>query len=270
MRRWRAIVPIILAVLVASTASMYLYKWMQAQTSKKTVVKVVESEAVPIAVTTVDLVWGTKLTSEMMKSTPYLKESLPPGYFSDLEALRGRVLTSHLKANEPILESKLAPSSVTTGGVAAVVTPGKRALAVKGNKVIGISGFIRPGNRVDVLVTLKDPRTKKETTKIVLENVLVLAAGPQIEENEKGEPSPVGVYTLEVSPEEAERLALISTKGALRFALRNVTDSETVLTKGETIPKTLSAYRPPVPPAVKRARATVQVIKGGEVHHVKF
>ena len=100
--------------------------------------------------------------------------------------MEGRVLIVSLKQNEPILETKLAPTSVSTGGVSAVVTPGKRAISVKGDKVLGISGFIKPGNRVDVLVTLKHGK-KKETTKIVLENVLVLATGKEIQENDKGE-----------------------------------------------------------------------------------
>jgi pilus assembly protein CpaB len=234
----------------------------------KEVVKVVESEAVPVVVAAVDLPWGTKLNSEMIKRTPYLKESLPPGYFSDSDAMEGRVLIVSLKQNEPILETKLAPTSVSTGGVSAVVTPGKRAIAVKGDKVLGISGFIKPGNRVDVLVTLKHGKT--ETTKIVLENVLVLASGKEIQENDKGNPSPVDVYTMEVTPEEGEKLTLAASKGKLQFALRNVTDAEIVLTKGATINKTLSSFRPPVPPKVRRSRAKVQVIKGSKSKKVRF
>jgi pilus assembly protein CpaB len=269
MERWRAILPIFLALVVALTASFFLYKWLQRQRAPKEVVKVVESDAVPVVVAAVDLPWGTKLNSEMIKRTPYLKESLPPGYFSDSDAMEGRVLIVSLKQNEPILETKLAPTSVSTGGVSAVVTPGKRAIAVKGDKVLGISGFIKPGNRVDVLVTLKHGK-KQETTKIVLENVLVLATGKEIQENDKGNPSPVDVYTMEVTPEEGEKLTLAASKGKLQFALRNVTDAEIVLTKGATINKTLSSFRPPVPPKVRRSRAKVQVIKGSKSEKVRF
>ncbi len=268
MKRWRAILPIFLALVVALTASFFLYKWLQRQRAPKEVVKVVESDAVPVVVAAVDLPWGTKLNSETIKRTPYLKESLPPGYFSDSDAMEGRVLIVSLKQNEPILETKLAPTSVSTGGVSAVVTPGKRAISVKGDKVLGISGFIKPGNRVDVLVTLK--HGKKETTKIVLENVLVLATGKEIQENDKGNPSPVDVYTMEVTPEEGEKLTLAASKGKLQFALSNVTDAEIVLTKGATINKTLSSFRPPVPPKVRRSRAKVQVIKGSKSKKVRF
>jgi pilus assembly protein CpaB len=270
MKRWQAILPIVLALVVALTTSFFIYKWLQRQRAPKEVVKVVESEAVPVIVASVDLPWGTKLNSEKIKRTPYFKESLPPGYFSEVDAMEGRVLIVSLKQNEPILETKLAPTSVTTGGVSAVVTPGKRAISVKGDKVLGISGFIKPGNRVDVLVTMKHARMKQEITKIVLENVLVLATGKEIQQNDKGEPSPVDVYTMEVTPEEGEKLTLAASKGKLQFALRNVTDAETVLTRGATVVKTLGSFRPPVPPKVRRSRASVQVIKGSESKKVKF
>lgn len=269
MKNWKIVVPIVFALLVASTASVFLYKWMQAHNAPMEVVKV-ESEAVSVAVATVDLSWGTKLQSEMMISRPYLKESLPEGYRSSLDTLKDRVLIAPVKKNEPILESKLAPTTVASGGVSAIVTPGKRALAVKGDKVIGISGFILPNNRVDVLVTLEDKKRKRQMTKVVLENLLVLATGTQIEENDKGEPAPVDVYTLEVTPEEGEKLTLAATRGKLQFALRNVTDGETVFTKGATVQGTLSSYRPPVSRKVLRQRTTVEVIKGSEVKKVKF
>lgn len=269
MKNWKIVLPIGFALLVATTASVFLYKWMQAHNAPQEVVKV-ESEAVLVAVASADLSWGTKLQSDMMRSTPYLKESLPEGYRSSLDTLKDRVLIAPLKKNEPILESKLAPTTVAVGGVSAIVTPGKRALAVKGDKVIGISGFILPSSRVDVLVTLEDKKRKREMTKIVLENVLVLATGTQIQENDKGEPAPVDVYTLEVTPEDGEKLALAATRGKLQFALRNVTDDETVLTRGATVQGTLSSYRKPEPRKVWRRRNTVEVIKGSEVKKVKF
>jgi pilus assembly protein CpaB len=270
MQRWRAIFSIALALVVALTASFFLYKWLQAQKAPKKVVKVVEQEAVSIAVVAVNLPWGTKLSPEMIKSAPYFEESLPPGYYSDLDALTGRVLIASMQRNETILESKLAPTSVTTGGVSAVIKPGMRALAVKGDKVLGISGFINPGNRVDILVTMTDKKRKRATTKIVLENIHVLATGKEIQRNDKGDPSPVDVYTLEVTPKEGEKLALAATEGKLHFALRNVTDTETVLTKGATVDKTLASFRPPVPPKVRRSRVKVQVIRGSKTEKVNF
>jgi pilus assembly protein CpaB len=96
---------------------------------------------------------------------------------------------------------------------------------------------------VDVIVTVEEPKTKKIKSKIFLENTAVLATGTQIEKNDKGEPMPVDVYTLEVSPEQAEKVALAASEGRLQFALRGVTDSEDLLTKGATIPELLAHQR---------------------------
>ena len=277
MTRWKAFIPVALALAISIAGSGLLYKWLKTQTGPKETVKV-ESEAVPVPVAAADLPWGTKIKSEMIKTIPFLKESLPEGYVPDANALMGRVLIAPLKTNDPVTEHRLAPTSVTVGGVSAVIKPGKRAIAVKGDKVIGISGFILPGNRVDVLVTMTNPRTKSEVTKLVLENVPILATGTQIQENGKGEPAPVDVYTLEVAPEEGEKLALAATRGKLQFALRNITDTETVRTRGATIPQTLASLSQKSSKRaskknkrwVPKKTVTVEVIKGNEVSKKKL
>jgi pilus assembly protein CpaB len=240
MGNWRAVIPIFLSFAIAVAGSILLYKWINSRQAPKEIVKV-EAEAVPVAVAALDLPWGTKLKPEMVKTVPFLKESLPPGYFSSYDALKDRVLITPVKLNEPIGEHKLAPTDVTTGGVSAVLKPGTRAIAVKGDKVIGISGFVNPGNRVDVIVTVSDPNSNDVKSKVILEDLLILATGTQIQKNEKGEPMPVDVYTLEVTPEQAEKLALASTQGKLQFALRNLTDSEDIHTEGATIAKVLNS-----------------------------
>lgn len=282
MGRWKAFIPIALALIIAAGGSGFLYKWLQSKNMPADVVQMEgeKVEAVKVVVAAADLNWGTKLQKEMLKTVPFMKESLPEGYFSDPAQLVGRVAVTPLKTTEPILEYRLAPENVTTGGVSAVIQSGMRAVAVKGDKVIGISGFIQPGNRVDVLVTLKDPRNKEETTKLVLSNVQILATGTEVQENEEGKPNPVDVYTLEVDPEQAEKLSLAATKGKLQFALRNMMDTETVLTKGATIPQTLASLRgdPPKPKTAEKGKkwvprtrsTTVEMIKGDKISKQKF
>jgi pilus assembly protein CpaB len=289
MGNLKAVVPIALSLVIAVVGSFFLYNWVQQRTAPKEVVKVAaNADAVPVAVAAADLPWGTQIKPEMVKAVPYLKESLPTGYFAKIDDLQGRVLIAPMKINAPITEHHLAPLEVKTGGVSAVVEPGKRAIAVKGDKVIGIAGFINPGNKVDVLVTTEDPQRKEEKTKTILENILVLATGTQIQKNEKGEPSPVDVYTLAVTPEEAEILALGATHGKLQLALRHVTDTETVLTTGVNIPKMLASYSPsnppPPPPKQEEAKETpkvvkkwtprpavsVEIIKGNDISQRKF
>jgi pilus assembly protein CpaB len=288
MGNLKAVVPIAVSLVIAFVGSYFIYMWIQKQQAPQQVVQV-QAEAVPVVVAVSDLPWGTQLKPEMLATRPFLKQSLPAGYFSGPHEINDRVVVAPLKANDPVTEHKLAPVSIRTGGVSAVLEKGKRAIAVKGDKVIGIAGFINPGNRVDVLVTIENPQKKeeKEKTKTILENIMVLATGTQIEKNEKGEPSPVDVYTLAVTPEEGETLSLAANQGKLQLTLRSVTDTETVLTSGVNIPKMLASYSPgnPSPPPKQeeakeapkvvqkwapRPAVSVEVIKGNEISQKKF
>ena len=296
MGKYRPFILLGTAVIVALVTSVLIYSWLQ----RKAKAEKPEMQTQSVAVAAADLSWGTVLTKDMIKVTPFLKTSLPEGYFSDTVSLAGRVLTSPVKANEPIFETKLAPTSVKTGGVAAVITPKKRAVAIRVDKTIGVSGFIHPGNRVDILVTLATGKTPVPLTKTILENILVLAAGPDTETKGKGEkPSEVDVITIEVTPEEAEKVALAASEGRLQLALRNFSDTEDVITKGTTIPTLLASYsqgpvketkanvarvaakrvaqteKPAPTPAMEKPPAkppvfVVQMIKGNQVSEVKF
>jgi pilus assembly protein CpaB len=279
MRKGKGILYILLALVVALAGTMWVTKWIGAQTAPKGKVAVPFEEAVPVVVAAADMPWGTKLAPEMLKTVPFYKQSLPQGYASEPKEMEGRVVIAALKQNEPITEPKLAPQNITAGGVSAVIKPGKRAVSVKGDKVAGLAGFINPGHKVDVLVTLTDPKKKEQVNKVVLQDVLVLATGTQVEDNGKGEPAPVDVYTLEVTPEESEKLALASNEGRLQFSLRNPLDAETVYTRGATVNDALSSFRSAKPASEKdtdpkrvfRPRSwTVQSIKGSEVSETKF
>jgi len=277
MNKWSGFLPITVALIIALGGSVFTYSWIKKQVSLKPL-PTGKADAVSIAVASHDLSWGTQLKKEDIQMVPFLKDSITQDYFSDVSKLEGRVAIAQLKQGEPILEPRLAPTSITSGGISAVVKPGKRALAVKGDKVIGISGFIKPGNRVDVLVTLTDPRDDEEINKLVLQDILVLATGTEVARDGKGtkDTAPVDVYTLEVTPEEGEKLALAATEGKLQFALRNATDGETVYTKGASIPDALSSYSVSKPIAAKVsgkapvAATTVQVIKGTQSGSVSF
>jgi pilus assembly protein CpaB len=282
MKRSQPFILLGLAVCMAFVISVLVYNWLQRQ--PKMVEKVIGSQTQMVAVAGSDLFWGTKLTPDVIKLVAFPSSNLPDGNFSTVEALEGRILVSNVTTNEPILESKLAPRDVTTGGVAAVTRMEKRAMAVKVDEVVGVAGFINPGNRVDVMVTLHE---SPPVTKIVLENVLVLATGTDIERKGKeDQASPVKVITLEVTPEEGEKLALAASEGKILLALRNHLNIEPVLTKGATIPELLNSYRvreevkrqepkpvaksQPKPVAPVAAAVSVELIQGGKVSTVTF
>ena len=148
------VIMLVVALLIAGIVSYWSYGLLQ----KKTVEQAAPADTQQVAVAAYDLKWGTVLTNEVVKTQPYLKGSLPTGYIADPAAAIGRVVLYPMQVNEPLTEAKLAPASVKAGGVAAIVTPKKRAMAVKVDKVVGVSGFIYPGHRVDVLVTLAKNR----------------------------------------------------------------------------------------------------------------
>lgn len=194
-----------------------------------------------------DLPRGHTLAAKDLTQITVRAEGLPDTYFSNATGLVGRVLLAPVAAREPLSEGRLAPLDVQAGGVSAMVAPGKRAIAVKGNKVLGLSGFIRPGNRVDVVATIEDEQLPgKVMTRTVLENVPVLAAGVETgsEPGEDGKTSSVDVYTLELTPEQGEKLALAATKGTLNFALRNPADNATAPTPGTGVAQALGVAGP--------------------------
>lgn len=284
MTRIKVVVPIAIALVFAFAGALIAFNWAQSLKSDPGARKAsVQGDVVKVAVASSQIPWGTKLSVDDIEMRAFLKKSLPEGFFTDKTALENRVSIIPLEAGDIILESRLASTDVTSGGISAIITPGNRAVAVKGDKVVGLAGLIKPHDRVDVLVTLDNDNGRQggdPVTKVVLENILVLAAGTQIQKGGKGKKgeaaeAPVDVYTLEVTPEEGERLALASHEGRLHFALRSALDSEIVLTKGATVRTTLASYRyhtasGAVKPSVRSSSFPVEAIHGTSRTRVNF
>jgi len=252
------------AIGIALVTTVLIYQWLQGQQgSEPEAQAVVEIAGSEIAVASSDVPWGTPLTDEFIRFVEYPEDVLPVGHFKKNEKLKGRVVLANLKKNEPIMESKLAPIDVTTGGVSAVMDPQKRAMSVKVNEVVGLPGFIQPGDRVDVMVTFERPggsKTNKKITKVVLENSLVLATGTQMERIDGEEPKAVKVITLEVTLEEAEKLAMASNGGKIRLALRSPLNAEIRKTRGAKFSDLMTSYQ--LAPKKRSKRTRVEVIKG--------
>jgi len=281
MARIKVVVPIMVALVFAVGGAFIAYSWAQSLKADSGARKAsLKGDIVNVAVAAAQIPWGEQLSVDAIEMRAFLKKSLPAGYFTDKKSLENRVLVIPLEAGDVILESRLAPTEVTSGGIAAVITPGNRAIAVKGDKVVGLAGLIKPHDRVDVLVSIeRDSGGQKGNpiTKVVLENILVLAAGTQVQKGENGangeKGAPVDVYTLEVTPDDAERLALASNEGRLHFALRSALDSEIVLTKGATVKDTLASYRSRKAsprPYVRTSSFNVEVIHGTSRKKVNF
>ena len=271
MKRYRPFIFFGIAALLGLVTSILVFSWLQNEKNKLMAAPLALTKNVPVLVANADLAWGTKLTSEMMQVQEQPSDGLPEGHFAKPDEIKDRVLLVDLRRNEMVLESKLAPIG-TSGGVAAVTDVNKRAMSVKVDDVIGVAGFIKPADRVDVMVTI-EPEAGKQghaIAKVILENVKVLAAGTQMERKGKDEePKQVQVITVEVDVEEAEKLALASNQGKLRLALRNPLNSERVLTKGVQVGSLLNSYRPK-PMTNGEGGFKVEIIKGDVRKEITF
>lgn len=272
MKRYRPLVFFGLAVVLGVVTSVLVFSWLQGEKNRLLAATLPTSKNVQVLVANADIPWGTKLAPEMMLMQEVPPGAIPEGHFTTLDAIKDRVLLVNVKQNEMLLESKLAPLGTTGGGVAAVTDVNKRAMSVKVDDVIGVAGFIKPADRVDVMVTIETKPGKPEhaVSKTILENVKVLAAGTQMERKGKDEePKPVQVITVEVDVDEAEKLALASNQGKLRLALRNPLNSERVLTKGANVGALLSSFQ------AKKTHdgdgaIRIEVIKGDVRNEIKF
>jgi pilus assembly protein CpaB len=189
-----------------------------------------------VAVAKVAIPLGTKIIAEQVSMVQFPRESTPDGAFTSADKLVGRVAVVNILAREPVTESKLAPEG-TAGGLSAVIPEGYRAMTVKVDDVVGISGFVMPGTLVDVVVVInpeqKSAQFQGPISKIVLQNIKVLANGQNIDKPEnQRDANSVKAVTLQVTPEQAEKLALASTEGRLQLVMRNSIDQGDEQTTG--------------------------------------
>lgn len=278
---------IVISVIIGLAAVVLASRWVAQQTD-------VSTSQVVVANKDIDL--GARLTPEMLAVQNWPAGSVPQGailaidkdaLLKDPKTNEGRVARVSILKGEPISETKLAPAGAQPG-LSFAIKEGKRAITVRVNDVVGVAGFALPGNYVDILVNTMDESAKaavgdnKTISKIVLEHILLLAVAQETSQGE-GKPKVVNAVTLEVTPDQAEKIDLARSIGSLSLVLRNQMDNIPVATVGvykkdllnrapEPEAKPVEA-KPEVKTAVKRvtvyrnvkaapARANVEVIRG--------
>jgi pilus assembly protein CpaB len=243
MKNKRAFVLMAVAILFGLAAVVFASRWLLTQPG---------GANGRILIAAADISLGQRLAPEMFKLTDWPSGSVPKGAFTDPQQVNGRVLKSNLVMGEPVSEAKLAPAG-TLGGLSALISEGKRAITVRVNDVIGVAGFALPGNYVDIIVSTQKeaqpgPDAREQSiSKIVLERILVLAVAQEVSRDET-KPKVVNAVTLEVTPEQAEKLDLARSVGTLSLALRNQVDPQSALTEGATKLTLLPQAKPPVVP----------------------
>ena len=223
MNRNRMFTGLAIAVVIAFLFSMYMYRTIQ----RISTVKPAPMKQIVVADRAIQL--GTRIDAANLRVISWPANESIAGSFTRVEDCAGRALLTNLAENEPVLESKLAPKQAGAG-LPATIPEGMRAVSVAVNEVNGVAGFVIPGTMVDILVTARlSGRTSdpdNNITRVILENVRVLAAGQQVEQDREGKPQKVPVVTLLVTPEDATKLTMASTEGKIQLALRNTIDAK--------------------------------------------
>jgi pilus assembly protein CpaB len=281
MKNPKAVAMLVLSVIIGLVATVIASGWV-AQQGRAASNKVV--------VAAVDIDLGSRLNPQQLKTIDWPSGSLPSGAISDPQALQDRVVKTSVLRGEAILEAKLAPVG-SSGGLSAVIPEGKRAITVRVNDVIGVAGFALPGNYVDIVVNTQidnEGKGDKQISKIVLEHILVLAVAQEANRDET-KPKVVNAVTLEVTPEQAEKLDLARSVGTLSLVLRNQIDKQgsdsagvmkqqllagDLLKPAEAVKSKPAVRRrkpaAPAAPVVAVKKETVEIIKGVQKGSVDF
>jgi pilus assembly protein CpaB len=245
----RTLLVVAVAVTVATLATLAVYRAVQ-----RIPVREVEQAGVPVVVAARDLPIGTMLTSADLTVANWPARAPLVGAFASPDELVNRGLVADMVANEPVIIAKLAPAN-SGAGLPPTIPAGMRAISVQVNDVVGVAGFVTPGNHVDVVATIS--RQDNSMSRVVVSNVKVLAAGTKLDQQrtQTGEPrQSTAVVTLLVTPSDGERIALASIEGRLHLTLRNPLDTEPTMTTGVRVAALLGAAEPP--PVVRPVRTT--------------
>ena len=247
MRR-RLLIVIAIAIVIAFGASTAAYRAIAARASAEP--PPAPSRLIPVAARNLQVGALLQAGDIEMKEWPGAPDAQ---WAATREEIAGRGLIANVYKGEPFPESRLAPRG-SGAGLAAIIPPGMRAVAVKVDEVVGVSGFVLPGMRVDVLSTGALPGQQSIVTRTVLQNIDVLSAGQNLERDIQGRPAAVQVVNLLVTPEQAETLSLAAGQTKVQLVLRNPADVALVKTPGISNERLLGsapvrAPRPSVRPA---------------------
>ncbi len=222
-------IALVVAILIAVVASRYVYREIQ----RASTVKPIPMGHIVVAARPLPL--GTPLTAQDLSLISWPKGTVLSGSFPRIQDCIGRSLINPVTKNQPILEAGLAPKEAGNG-LPAAIPIGMRAVSVRVDDVVGVSGFVMPGTMVDVMATGQPSGGNDSVTRTIIQDVRVLAAGQTVEQDTSGKPKTVNVVTLLLTPKQADQLTMASTDNRIHLALRNTIDTK--ITKAPPVFKT--------------------------------
>jgi pilus assembly protein CpaB len=260
-----------LAALFGILAVFVAHRWLA---SRVTVPTVVKQESIPltrIVVAAQDIMVGMPLTADNLTLADWPWSIVPKGAFKDIQAAVGRVAVSRISTGMPLVDSELAAPG-SGAGLVALIPMGERAMSIRVDEVIGVSGFVLPNTYVDVIGV--ETENKQKSAKTILQKIKVLAVAQETNNND-GKAQPVRTVTLQVKPGESEKLALQTHKGSIHLVLRNPLDEDESKVEIASKPKP-AVPRGMAPVASKRIQTPVptphyvEIIRASKREEVKF
>jgi pilus assembly protein CpaB len=223
---FRGIFMLMIAALLGGAAVFVARGWLEAQVPKPLIVSEKKGPAVELVTVVVarrDLFFGDKLVGDFVEETQWPAKLVPAGSFNSAKELlaQSRVVVRPIAKNEPILPAKLSGE----GGratLSSIVADDMRAVTIRVNDVLGVAGFVLPGDRVDILLT-RELGKDNPITDIVLQNMKVLGID-QDANDESDKPKVVRTVTVEATPYQGQKLTLAAQVGSLTLSLRNHLD----------------------------------------------
>ena len=242
---------LIFAFLVSAGASVALYQLIASRVTVNA-----KPPAAQVLVAARNLEIGTLIKDSDFKLSDW-PGALPAGAILKKEEAVGRGVVIAVFADEPLIESRLAPKGAGAG-LAAAIKPGMRAVALHVSDINGLGGFVTPGMHVDVLISGTPPNNPNPgagaVSKTLLQNVEVLSAGQNIQKDAEGKPIVVGLVNVLVTPEQAEILSLATNDTRIQLVLRNPIDSQVTKTKGAWLQELYTGAAPAAVASPRRVR----------------
>ena len=262
MIKRRGLLLIVISLVLAVGAAWVARSWLQARMSAGTGDA---NASAPVVVAAMDIPYATKVEARHLR-TITLPRSVPLGtHFEKPEDVVGQIATQKVVSGEILLKERFADHA-TGSTLAALVKPDMRAVTVRVDDVVGVGGFLLPGNHVDVVASRMINNTQRAETETVLRDLNVLAVD-QTAAQDKDQPVVVRAVTLEVTPQQAEVLVKAREEGKIQLTLRNPLD--------EAVPKTEAVAKTEAPKiSAKRVHAEapqpghngITIIRGTNVH----
>ena len=219
----RLIIIFIVAIIFASIAAMIANNWISNKAKPE---EIVTSKVVMAAK---DIPFGVKLEAFHIETIDWPGTNVPTDSFSDINDVVGRIVKNSFHAGE-VINAKRITEHLGGSTLSSLISADSRAISIRVDDVVGVSGFVLPGNHVDILATLVTringvPNAKSKT---ILENIKVLAVDQEASPD-KEKPAVVRAVTLELKPDEAEKISEAMQEGKIQLTLRNPLDSNRVV-----------------------------------------